>query len=51
MANIVTPTGMVIDVQKAIVQAHRCEKCASMKLRPLAFVRGENNSAFLFECT
>lgn len=50
LRNIVTPTGMVIDVQKAIVQGYRCERCGSMKLRPLAFVRGENNSAFLFEC-
>lgn len=51
LVNIVTPTGMSIDVQKVIVQGHRCEKCGSMKLRPLVFVRGENNSAFLFECT
>ena len=50
MVNIVTPTGMAVDIQKAIVQAYRCKKCSSMKLRPLAFVRGENNSAFLFEC-
>lgn len=50
MVNIVTPTGMAVDIQKAIVQAYRCKKCSSMQLRPLAFVRGENNSAFLFEC-
>lgn len=50
LVNIVTPAGMVVDVQKAIVQGYRCNKCASMKLRPLAFVRGENNSAFLVEC-
>lgn len=52
MVNIVAPTGMAaVDVQKIIAQAYRCEKCGSMKLRPLVFVRGENNSAFLFECT
>lgn len=50
MVNIVTPTGMVVDIEKVIVQGYRCNKCASMKLRPLAFVRGENNSAFLVEC-
>jgi len=50
LVNIVTPTGMAVDIQKAIVQAYRCKKCSSMQLRPLAFVRGENNSAFLFEC-
>lgn len=50
MVNIVTPAGMVVDIEKVIVQGYRCNKCASMKLRPLAFVRGENNSAFLVEC-
>lgn len=50
MVNIVTPDGMAVDIEKVIVQGYRCNKCASMKLRPLAFVRGENNSAFLFEC-
>ena len=48
--NIVTPVGIDVDIEKVIVQGYRCNKCASMKLRPLAFVRGENNSAFMVEC-
>ena len=50
LVNMVTHTGMAVDVEKVIVQGYRCNKFASMKLRPLVLFRGENNSAFLLEC-
>ncbi len=50
MVNIVTLGKLDIDYEKIIVQGYRCNKCASLRLRPLAFVRGQNNSAFLVQC-
>lgn len=50
MVTLWTPWGQTHRFEQTILQAYRCVKCASKKLRPIAFVRGEEHSAFLFEC-
>ena len=50
MVTLWTPWGQVSRFEQTILQVYRCEKCASKRLRPIAFVRGEEHSAFLFEC-
>jgi len=50
LVNIVAPMGIPAGFDKTILQKYKCANCGSIKLRPIAFVRGGNNSAFLFEC-
>jgi Zn finger protein HypA/HybF involved in hydrogenase expression len=45
-----TPQGQIARFEQATLLVYRCDKCASRKLRPIAFVRGKDHSAFLFEC-
>jgi len=45
-----TPQGQIARFEQTILPVYRCDKCNSRKLRPIAFVRGEDHSAFLFEC-
>jgi predicted RNA-binding Zn-ribbon protein involved in translation (DUF1610 family) len=52
LMNIIAPDGISMDQHKEIIKAHRCKnkKCGSRNLRPISFVRGENSSAFCYEC-
>ena len=50
MATFWTPQGQIARFEQIILQTYQCTKCASDKLRPIAFVRGQDHSAFLFEC-
>jgi len=45
-----TPQGQIARFEQATLPVYRCDKCASTKLRPIAFVRGKDHSAFLSEC-
>jgi hypothetical protein len=47
--NICAPKGLTIEQHKKVIELYKCN-CSSSKLRPLAFVIGENNSAFVYEC-
>lgn len=50
MPNITAPLGITIDVHKDLIAKYNCKECGSKYLRPMAFVRGINNSAFCYEC-
>jgi hypothetical protein len=50
LVNIHAPKGIPANAEKTILQISECAECHSKRLRPIAFVRGEDNSAFLFEC-
>lgn len=50
MATFWTPQGQITRFEQRVLQTYKCTKCASDKLRPIAFVRGQDHSAFLFEC-
>lgn len=50
MVTLWTPWGQTHRFEQTILPVYRCASCASKKLRPIAFVRGEDHSAFLFEC-
>lgn len=42
--------GITPEFERNILEKYKCDKCSSMKLRPVAFVRGGSNSVFLFQC-
>jgi len=50
MVTLWTPWGQTHRFEQTILPVYRCASCASKKLRPIAFVRGNDHSAFLFEC-
>lgn len=50
MPNIVTALGITIDEHKDLITKHSCKECGSKHWRPIAFVRGIQNSAFCYEC-
>lgn len=47
--NIHTPNGLNINQHKGIIQLYKCQ-CGATNLRPMAFVLGEKNNAFLYQC-
>jgi len=49
MPKFFTPQGQVARYEQMLLPYFKCTKCAS-QLRPIAFVRDQDNSAFLFDC-